>query len=396
MQTLEDHPVIVSAKRTPMGHFGGYFKNTPAPALGAHAIKACLADANLSAEMIDEVIMGCILTAGIGQAPARQAALLAEIPHSAPCTTINKMCGSGMKAVMQACDGILAGSNQAYIAGGMENMSLAPYLLPGARFGYRMGNQTALDHMMHDGLTDAYAKHLSMGQIAEQCAEKFNITREQQDQFAIQSISKATNATLSGAFGDEISPIILNTKKEEVIYSEDEGISKANPEKIPQLKPAFSPNGTITAANASSISDGAATLIVMQAARAEALNVKPLARIVGYTGIALQPEWFTTAPIDAIKKLLDKLEWSIDSVDLFEINEAFAVVTLAAIQNLKIPTEKVNVHGGACILGHPIGASGARIIVTLIHALRQQNKKRGIAALCIGGGEATAIGVEII
>ena len=384
---MQDPIVIVSAKRTPIGSFNGAFKDLPSPQLGAKAIDA-LFENNLELKnKIDGVIMGCVLSAGLGQAPARQAALGAGLSIATPCTTINKMCGSGMQAVMSAAHEIQSNNAEIMVAGGMENMSRAPYLLQGARTGLRMGTQTMDDHMLLDGLTNAYEEHLSMGAIAQRCADGFNITREQQDAFALESLARASQATKNGLFHDEIAPIAGIT--------EDEGINKAMPEKIPRLKPAFTKDGTITAANSSSISDGAAALLLMKLSTAEKLGLKPLAKILGDATAAKAPIDFPIAPIDAIEKLLKKINLKISDIDLFEINEAFAVVTLSAMQALKIPHEKTNINGGACILGHPIGASGARILVTLIHALKQQNKKRGIAALCIGGGEATAMAIEL-
>ena len=380
-----------------MGNFNGIFKDIAAPQLGSYAISALFDDVILPEKKIDAVYMGCVLSAGLGQAPARQAALGSDLPTSTPCTTVNKMCGSGMQSVMIAYHEIQSKNAEIIIAGGMENMSRAPYLLQGARVGLRMGSQTMEDHMQLDGLINAYDTHLSMGAIAENCAKEFHITREQQDAFAIASINRATAATKLGFFKDEITSIAIPDKKGNVIMvTEDEGIQKANPEKIPQLKPAFTIEGTITAANASSISDGAAALMLMPLSKAKELNIKPLAHIIGDATVALAPERFPTAPIVAIEQLLAKIKWKIDDVDLFEINEAFAVVTLAAMKKLSIPFDKINVHGGACILGHPIGASGARILVTLIHALKQKNKKRGVAALCIGGGEATAMAIEVL
>lgn len=380
--------VIVSAKRTPIGHFGGYYKNIDAPLLGSYAIAAAVE--NLP-QKIDQVTMGCVLTAGLGQAPARQAALLAKLPDTTPCTTINKMCGSGMEAVMLARRTLLADCAEIIVAGGMENMSRAPYLLPGSRFGYRFGNQTVIDHILWDGLTNAYDPKESMGLLAENCAKKMDITREAQDAYAIASIQRAIDATKKGLFSSEITPVSI----EGSIITEDEGIQKVRLEKIPTLKPSFAKDGTITAANASSISDGAAALLLMRESTAKKLNLKPLAKIIADEVAAQEPEWFSTAPINAIEKLMQKMAWKISDVDLFEINEAFSVVTLAAMKALNLPFDKVNVHGGACVLGHPIGASGARILVTLIHALKQQRKKRGIAALCIGGGEATAMAIEV-
>ncbi|MDP1574012.1 MAG: acetyl-CoA C-acyltransferase [Coxiellaceae bacterium] len=386
-----DPIVIVSAKRTPIGHFGGYFKDVSAPTLGGYAISAVIHEAPECIKNIDQVLMGCVLSAGLGQAPARQAALAAKLPTKTPCTTINKMCGSGMEAVMLARRAILSNCANIVIAGGMENMSRAPYLLAHARFGYRFGNQTMFDHMLLDGLTNAYEPKESMGKLAENCAAKLGITREHQDAFAIASTKRAIEATQKGLFSSEITPVTLNN----ATIEHDEGISKANLEKIPALKPAFLENGTITAANSSSISDGAAALLLMRESMAKKLNLTPLAKIVADQSVAQEPEWFSTAPVLAIETLMKKMEWTVDNVDLFEINEAFAVVTLAAMKTLSIPFDKINVHGGACVLGHPIGASGARILVTLIHSLKHLNKKRGIAALCIGGGEATAIAVEI-
>jgi acetyl-CoA C-acetyltransferase len=391
-----DPIVIVSAKRTPMGNFNGIFKDITSPSLGSHVIAGMFDELPLTKEKIDQVIMGCVLSAGLGQAPARQAALGAQLSSATPCVTVNKMCGSGMKSVVMALREIQSRQANIIVAGGMENMSRAPYLLSGARTGLRMGTQTLQDHLQLDGLVNAYPDYLSMGELAEACATKFDITREAQDQFAIESIERATQATQSGFFKDEITPITIHDKKETTIITADEGIQKANIKKIPLLKPAFTKDGTITAANASSISDGAAALLLMPLSIAQKNNIKPLATIVGDHTFAQAPEWFSTAPIAAIEQLLLKIHWSIKDVDLFEINEAFSVVTLAAMKTLSIPRDKMNVHGGACILGHPIGASGARILVTLIHALRQQGKKRGVAAICIGGGEAMAIAVESV
>lgn len=387
--------IIAAAKRTPMGNFNGVFKNITSPQLGSHAISALFYDVLLK-NKIDAVYMGCVLSGGLGQAPARQAALGASISTTTPCTTMNKMCGSGMQTVIMAHHEIQNNNAEIIVAGGMENMSRAPYLLQGARTGLRMGEQMMQDHMQIDGLIDAYGEHLSMGAIAEKCVSENHITREEQDAFAINSINRAIQATKKGYFKDEITPISIHDKKGETIISEDEGIQKANPEKIPQLKPAFTKDGTITAANASSISDGAAALLLMSEATAKQYKIKPLAKIMGDATVALAPEQFPIAPISAIKKLLQKINWKINDVDLFEINEAFAVVALVTMKKLSIPLEKINVHGGACILGHPIGASGARIVVTLIHALKQQNKKRGVAAICIGGGEATAVAIEMV
>lgn len=394
---MRDDPiVIVAAKRTPMGNYNGVFKDIPAPQLGSYAISALFNDAIFPEKKADVVYMGCVLSAGLGQAPARQAALKSDLPSSVPCVTINKMCGSGMQAVMLACRDIETNNAATAIAGGMENMSRAPFLLQGARTGLRMGSQTLIDHMMLDGLTNAYPPYLSMGVIAETCAIENKITRAHQDAFAINSIKRAAHATKSGFFKDEITSIAIPDKKGNVItVTEDEGIQKADIEKLPKLKPAFTENGTITAANASSISDGAAAMMLMRLSTAKKFNLTPVAKIMGDATVAVAPEQFPMAPIIAIEKLLIKINWEIDSIDLFEINEAFAVVPLVTMKSLAIPLEKINVHGGACILGHPIGASGARILVTLIHALKQQNKQRGIAAICIGGGEATAMAIEI-
>ncbi|MCB1827190.1 MAG: acetyl-CoA C-acyltransferase [Coxiellaceae bacterium] len=391
----EDPIVIVAAKRTPVGHFGGQFKTTSTPALGAAVIADCLSQATLKADAIDEVIMGCVLPAGLRQAPARQAALAGGLSKATPCTTINKMCGSGMKAVMQAHDAILAGSSNIVIAGGMENMSLAPYLLPKARFGYRLGHGQVTDHMMMDGLEDAYKEHHPMGYFAEECASRFHFTREQQDAFALQSLQRAQAAVKQSFFSNEITPVTMKTRKGEECIQTDEGPNTVKAEKIPTLKPAFLKGGTVTAANSSSISDGAACLILMRQSEAKKQGCKILATILAHATHAQEPEWFTLAPVGAIEKLLKKIDWEVNDVDLFEINEAFAVVTMAAIESLKLDPDKVNVNGGACVLGHPIGASGARILVTLIYALQQRNLKRGIASLCIGGGEATAIAIEL-
>ena len=391
---MQDPIIIGAAKRTPIGHFNGAYVQTPAADLGAAAIRAALEQAGLPSDAINEVIMGCVLSAGQGQAPARQAALGAGLSQSTPCSTINKMCGSGMKAVMFAYDMLLAGTNEIMVAGGLENMSLAPYLLPKARQGYRMGHQEAKDHMFLDGLEDAYDKGKLMGVFAEMCAEKCHITRDQQDQLALRSYENAMKAHESGWFKDELTPVTVKTRREEKVIKDDETPTAVNPNKIPQLRPAFKKDGTVTAANASSISDGAAALVLMRQSTAEKHNVKPLAKIVAHAQHAQEPEWFTTAPINAMQKVLERADWPIESVDLFEINEAFAVVTNAAIQALSLDPTKVNVHGGACALGHPIGATGARIITTLLYALHTHQLERGIASLCIGGGEATAVAIE--
>ncbi|PHS84441.1 acetyl-CoA acetyltransferase [Aeromonas dhakensis] len=383
--------VIVAAKRTPMGAFQGALANLSAPELGACAIAAAMAQAGLKGEQIDEAYLGNVLSAGVGQAPARQAVLKAGLPDSIPCTTVNKVCGSGMKAVMLAADGLRLGDTNVVIAGGMESMSRAPYLLDKARSGFRMGHQSVLDHMFLDGLQDAYEGQL-MGHYAQLSADRAGLTRSDMDAFAITSLERALAAQRSGAFAAELAPVKAG---ETLLLAEDEQPGKARPEKIPQLKPAFSKTGTITAANASSISDGAAALILMRADTAAQLGVPVLARLVGYQSHAALPAEFTSAPIGAIEGLLAKVGWQVDEVDLFEVNEAFAMVSMLAMAGCKLPHDKVNVNGGACALGHPLGASGARILVTLIHALRERGFKRGIASLCIGGGEATAVAIEL-
>jgi acetyl-CoA C-acetyltransferase len=388
--------VIVAAKRTPMGGMLGSLSGLSAPELNAIAHSAALAQAGLRPAEIDEVISGCVLQAGIGQAPARQAAIKAGVPDSAGATTINKMCGSGMKAVMLAHDLIKAGSANVILAGGMESMSNAPYLLAKARAGYRLGHGEIKDHMFLDGLEDAYNRGQLMGCFADATAEHFHFTREQQDEYATHSMSKALKAIESGAFAEEIAPVTINSRKGDITVTTDEGPDAAKLSKIPQLKPAFKADGTVTAANSSSISDGAASLIIMSAGNAEKRGIRPIARIVAHASHAQAPQWFTTAPVDAIRKVMNKAGWNQNDVDLYEINEAFAVVAMAAITQLELNPELVNIHGGACALGHPIGASGARILVTLIHALKHKGKKRGIASLCIGGGEATAMAIELI
>jgi len=391
-----DPIVIVGIARTPAGNLLGNFKDVTASQLGSTVIKAAVERAHLQPNDIDEVIMGCVLPAGQGQAPARQAALAAGIPNSKGCTTINKMCGSAMKSIMLAHDAILAGTNNIVVAGGMESMSNAPYLLPKARQGYRLGHQQVIDHMFLDGLEDAYEKGRLMGSFADECAKKYNFSRETQDAFAITSSKRAHQANNDGKFVNEITPVKITMRQGEITIEKDELPDLAKLDKIPNLKPAFNKDGTVTAANSSSISDGAAAVVVMRLSEAQKRGLKPLAKIVGHSTFAQEPQWFTTAPVGAIKNLLTKMNWNIDQVDLFEINEAFAVVTLAAMHDLNIPHEKVNIHGGACALGHPIGASGARILVTLISALQQKGLKRGIASLCIGGGEATAMAVELL
>ncbi len=396
MNRNTDPVVIVSAVRTPMGGFLGVLKEAPAAALGATAIRAAVQRAGLPVERIDEVVMGCVLQAGQGQAPARQAALGAGLPQGVPCSTLNKMCGSGMKAVMVGYDALLAGSAEAVVAGGMESMSNAPYLLERARSGYRMGHGRVLDHMFLDGLEDAYDKGRLMGTFAEECALSYAFTREQQDGYAIASLERAQRAMREGLFADEIVAVETTAGREQVTVSEDEQPPRARPDKIPSLKPAFREGGTVTAANASSISDGAAALVLMRQSQAEAMGLAPLARIVGHASVAQAPNLFTTAPVGAINRLLERTGWALSEVDLFEINEAFAVVPMAAMRELDIPHERLNVHGGACALGHPIGASGARVLVTLLHALRHHGVARGVASVCIGGGEATAVAIERI
>lgn len=390
-----DNTVILSAMRTPIGSFNGYFRQTPAVELGAKAVSGACAQADIDPKKVDEVYFGCVLPAALGQAPARQVALNAGLERHATCTTINKVCGSGMQSIILGERVLRLGERNLVIAGGMENMTRAPYLLPNARFGYRMGQGEIFDHMMLDGLEDAYTHRAPMGRFAEQCAQKFNLTREAQDDYALTSLERCKAATEAGLFQDEIIPIEIQEKKCTLTVGIDEGLNTAKPEKIPLLKPAFGENGTITAANASSIADGAAALVLSRASTAKKLGVTPLADIVGHFSFAQDPSWFTTAPIGAIEGLLKQLNWTVDDVDLFEINEAFAVVVLATMKALTLPLDRVNVHGGACVMGHPIGASGARIVVTLVHALRQRKLKRGIAALCIGGGEATAIAIEV-
>ena len=392
---MQDPIVIVAARRTPMGAFQGTLGGVSAPALSAVASAAAIADSGLDAADIGEGLLGCVLPAGLGQAPARQAALAAGIPTGAPCTTVNKVCGSGMKTTMLAHDLIVAGSANIVLSGGMESMSNAPYLMPKARSGYRMGHQEVLDHMFFDGLQNPYDGNM-MGHFAQVTADKYGFTREEQDAFAIESVTRAQNAIKTGAFEAEIAPVTVKTRKAETVVSEDEGPGNAKIDKIPTLRPAFSKDGTVTAASSSSISDGAASLLLMRASEAEQRGISPLARIAGHAGFAQQPEWFTTAPVFAVRTLQERLGWSVADVDLYEINEAFACVTMAAIRDLGLDHARVNVNGGACALGHPIGASGARIIVTLLHALRNRGGQRGIASLCIGGGEAVAIGLEIV
>lgn len=393
---MSDPIVIVGMARTAMGGFQGDLKDVAAPQLGATAIKAAVERAGLGVDAIDEAIMGCVLPAGLGQAPARQAALGAGLPQSVPCTTINKVCGSGMKAAMLAHDLIAAGSARIMVAGGMESMSNAPYLLDKARGGYRLGHGRTLDHMFLDGLEDAYDKGRLMGTFAEECADHYKFGRGDQDAFALASLDRAKHAIEAGYFKGEIAAVTIKGRGGDTVIDIDEQPLKARPDKIPTLKPAFRPDGTVTAANSSSISDGAAALVLMRRSEADRRGLTPLAVIRGHATHAQAPAWFTTAPVKAIGNLLSKLDWRASDVDLYEINEAFAVVTMAAMRELDLPHDKVNIHGGACALGHPIGASGARLIVTLLAALETHGLKRGVAALCIGGGEATALAVERI
>ncbi len=390
-----DDIVIVAAKRTPMGGLLGTLSSLTAPQLGAYAHEAALNQAGIAPQDIDEVISGCVLQAGIGQAPARQAAIAANIPVSTGATTVNKMCGSGMKAVMFGHDLIRSDASQIVLASGMESMSHAPYLLSKARVGYRLGHGELKDHMFLDGLEDIYQPGTLMGSFADATAKEYQFTREQQDEYAIESMTRALTAQQTGAFSDEIVPIVITQKQGTTTISQDEGPSEAKIAKVTQLKPAFAKDGTVTAASSSSIADGAASLILMTAANANKRNLTPLATIVAHATHSQEPQWFTTAPVAAINQVLKKANWKVDDVDLFEINEAFAVVAMVAIKELQLDHKKVNIHGGACALGHPIGASGARILVTLIHALKNHHKKRGVAALCIGGGEATAISIEL-
>jgi acetyl-CoA C-acetyltransferase len=391
-----DPIVIVGSARTPIGAFQGDFKDLTAPQLGAAAIRASVERAGISSDAVDEVLFGCVLPAGLGQAPARQAALGAGLAVSTGAVTINKMCGSGMKSVMLGHDLLLAGSAKVVAAGGMESMSNAPYLLDRARAGYRMGHGHILDHMFLDGLEDAYDKSRLMGTYAEDCAQSYAFSRSAQDEFALASLARAQKATADGNFSAEIVPLTVKAGKTERIVSHDELPLKATPDKIPHLKPAFREDGTVTAANSSAISDGAASLVLMRRSEADRRGLKPLAIVAGHATYANTPALFPTAPIGAIRRLLEITGWSLSEVDLFEINEAFAVVVMAAMRDLGLPHEKVNVHGGACALGHPIGASGARIIVTLLAALSQGKLRRGVASLCIGGGEATAVAIELV
>jgi len=390
----EDPIVIVGTARTPMGSFQGCLSDVTAPELGAVSVEAALKDANVKGDDIDEVIMGCVLPAGLGQAPARQASLGGGIPESAGCTTVNKMCGSGMKAVMLSHDLLSAGSANVMLAGGLESMTNTPYVLPKVRQGLRMGHGEVKDHMFLDGLEDAYEPGRLMGSFAEETATHYQFTREAQDEFAIRSVERARRASGDGTFAAEITPVTVKSRRSETVVDTDEQPGKADTDKIPSLRPAFAKDGTITAANASSISDGAASLVMMKLSEAEKRGLKPKAKILGHASFAHAPAWFTTAPVHAISNLLQKLDIQSDDVDLYEINEAFAVVTMAAMKELGLPDDKVNINGGACALGHPVGASGARIMVTLLNALERNDLKTGVAALCIGGGEATAVAIE--
>ncbi len=392
----KDSIVITGMARTPMGAFQGVLKDVSCAQLGATAIRAALKRSGIESESVSEMIMGCVLPAGQGQAPARQAALGADMPLSVCCTTVNKMCGSGMKSAMLAHDLLLGGEERILVAGGMESMTNAPYLLPRARSGMRLGHGEVVDHMFLDGLEDAYDRGKLMGTFAETTASRYGFSREAQDAFAIRSLTRAKKAIEAGIFDEEVVSVTIQGRKGDTLVETDETPLKANLEKIPTLKPVFSKDGTVTPANSSSISDGAAALVMMRESTALERGLLPLARILGHSEHAQEPAWFTTAPVSAIQKLLEKLGWNARDVDLYEVNEAFAVVTMAAIQDLELDPEKVNVHGGACALGHPIGASGARILVTLLAALKHHRKRRGLASLCIGGGEATAMAVEWI
>ena len=386
---------ILSGTRTPMGSMLGALSSVTAPSLGAVAISSAVERSGLNCSDIDEVLMGSVLSAGQGQAPARQAALKAGLPESTLCSTINKVCGSAMKSMILGGNTLRSGQAKVVVAGGMESMSNAPYMLPQARQGYRFGQSTMLDHMQYDGLQDAY-KQAAMGEFAELCANKYSFSREDQDKYALESLHRANMAISNGYFVDEITPVTVSSRHGEIVVSTDEQPGKARPDKIPLLKPAFKKDGSVTAANASSISDGAAAVVLMMANEAESRALSPIALIHGYDESAQEPDWFTTAPISAITKTLKRVGWAAEDVDLWELNEAFAVVPMAAMRELNIPHNKLNVHGGACALGHPIGASGARIVVTLIHAMQRRGDSRGIASLCIGGGEATAIAVELV
>ena len=396
---MNDPIVIVSAARTPMGSFQGVFAGVSAPQLGAVAIRAAVERAGLDAALVEDVVFGCVLPAGLGQAPVRQAALLAGLPLSTACAMVSKVCGSGMKATMVGHDGIVAGSSSITVVGGMESMTNAPYLLPKARGGYRLGHGQIIDHMFMDGLEDAYSpenRGRLMGTFAEDCAGSYGFSRAAQDEFAIRSTNRAKQASDDGSFAWEIAPVSVAGRKGDAVIDKDEGPFAVNIEKIPTLKPAFRKDGTVTPANSSSISDGAAAMVLMRASQAGTLGLTPLARIVGHSTHSHAPALFPTAPVGAMQKLFAKTGWTAEGVDLYEINEAFAVVTMAALHDLGLPAERVNIHGGACALGHPIGASGARILVTLLGALKKTGGRRGVASLCIGGGEATALAVEML
>jgi acetyl-CoA C-acetyltransferase len=394
--TVYEHDVVIlAARRTPIGAFQGVFSGVTAPQLGAAAIRGALEAAALAPEQVQEVILGCVLPAGLGQAPARQAALAAGIPNATPATTVNKMCGSGMKAIMLASDQIRTGDVEVAVAGGLESMTNAPYLLPKARAGYRMGHGEILDHMFYDGLQSPWDGQL-MGCFAENTAQKYGFTRADQDAFAAESVRRALAAVESGAFAAEVAPVTAKGRKGETVVDKDETPYTCDIARIPSLKPAFRKDGTVTAASSSSIADGAAATVLMRGATASARGLKAVARIVGYASYAQEPEWFTTAPVGAMKKVLARLGWSAGDVDLYEVNEAFAVVAMAAIRELKLDPARVNVNGGACALGHPVGATGGRIVASLVHALKARKLRRGIASLCIGGGEATALAVELL
>ncbi len=392
----KDPIVIAGMARTPIGNFLGAFTGLPSTELGARAIEAALSRGGVNADDVDEVLMGCVLPAGLGQAPARQASLGAGIPKSAGCTTVNKMCGSGMKTVMQGHDAILAGTSEIVVAGGMEAMTNAPHLLPTGRTGIKYGQGAVLDHMAVDGLEDAYDKGRAMGVFAEKCAREWQFSREEQDEYSMRSVTRAQAAIKDGSFKDEIIPVEVKSRKGAITVSDDEKPGVVDAAKIPKLRAAFEKDGTVTAGNASAISDGAAALVLMRQSTADAKGAKPVARIIAHSTHAQEPEWFTTAPVESIRTVLEKAGWSADEVDLYEINEAFSVVPLAAMREHKLPAEKVNIHGGAIALGHPIGASGARILVTLINALKQNGGKKGVASLCIGGGEATSVALELV
>ncbi|MEL7186664.1 MAG: acetyl-CoA C-acyltransferase [Pseudomonadota bacterium] len=390
-----DDVVIVAAKRTPIGAFQGALSGASAVQLGVAAVKAAVDVSGVAGDDVDRVLMGCVLPAGLGQAPARQAARGAGLPDGVPCSTVNKMCGSGMETIIMGHDAIKAGSAGVVVAGGLESMTNSPYLLPKARGGYRMGHQETLDHMFFDGLQDIYSGNM-MGHFAQETADKYEFSREAMDDFAIESVNRAQRAVQDGAFADEVTSITISSRRGDVTIEQDETPGTVNVEKIPTLRPAFRKDGTVTAATSSSISDGAAAVVMMTAAEADKRGLQPLARILGHSAFAHEPAWFTTAPVYAIRKLHDMLGWTPDDVDLYEINEAFACVTMAAMQDVGIAHDKVNVNGGACALGHPIGATGCRISVTLLHALKAHGMKRGIASQCIGGGEATAVAYEIL